>query len=277
MPLTLQLYGSDLKNTGTFHIERNNMLFYYSFDQNNSRSFYQAIHNRDRLRDSVLEGESRLADYRSKDRGFAMTEDPRHDVLGHLSHYDRHDSAHFHVILSEDVNLIHLKLFFKDFSTKGIEDLISEECVNYILETAEQYFLEFKKSNIAQENEMDYLQQKDKELRKVVEIQTSVDKNNLTQNNNNNNNQIAPISNSLFLNLAGLLTQEDDNHRSNFSTLRLFVPVQPASISIGTIFIISVMPTLMVSQQLAEDNEHNFNLFFTNDASEPESPRPGRP
>lgn len=275
MALILQLYGSDTKNTGHFIIDRNNLIWSYPFEANDKSSLNKAISNRSRLRNVISQQYTHLLPYISYAESFSTTEDPRHDALEHLSDYDRRLSVHSHMILSEDVNLMHLKLFFGNFPTKGVDDLISQECIQNILLTAEQYFLEFKTSEVARTIEEDYRQQKEKEfdeaLAKVKATQQSTDQT-ISQDSNNNNNA-APVAfafPSLFLNMASFITSGNNNQQGYLSFGLFSLPQTVRVVPTGTVFLLSSMiPSFVFSQLLANNNDYSSD-------EDNELPRPGQ-
>lgn len=174
MPLTLELYGTNSKQTGRLIIDRNNLIVAYHADFS-MKSTNKAMKNRDETSTLIHNSYAysnmgkicELYPLSSK-QNFAKTEDPRHDALEHMSEYDRYECKHAHWIFKDDINFNLIYLIFSNLHTDNRPDLISNDCINNILAISKQYFLELDTSDTAKRIEAEYREHKESEFQKAA-------------------------------------------------------------------------------------------------------------
>jgi hypothetical protein len=170
MPLTLELIGSNPKNSGQLIIDRNNLIVAY-YSDSSIESINNALSNRLRLGNLITESYeySKNKEIAKKhpltpNKTYAETDDPRHDALEHMSSYDRYECQHGHLIFKDDINFELIKLIFSNLKIGSHTDLISYECINKIISTSEEYFLELDTSDTAKRIEAEYREYKNREF-----------------------------------------------------------------------------------------------------------------
>jgi len=176
MPLTLELYGTNSKQTGRLIIDRNNLIIAYPADSS-MKSINKAFKNRDGASKLIhnsyaYSNNGKICELYplSSKQNFANAGDPRHDALEHMSGYDRYECKHAHWIFKDDIdfNLIHL--IFSNLHIDNRPDLISNDCINNILAISKNYFSELKTSDTAKRIEAEYRELKEREFKKATLI-----------------------------------------------------------------------------------------------------------
>jgi hypothetical protein len=161
MPLTVEMFAKNGERPGHLIVDRKSFIF--SFPEYNTRNlFYMFLQKHPQIETSMPEATATST--------FAMTEDPRHNILEHLSSYD-HEQYHVHIVLTVDVNFSLLKQLFDQmdiasFYDSGLDDVMCQESRKSILDIAEKYFAELE-SVEAQKIEAQYRQMKDAEYGQV--------------------------------------------------------------------------------------------------------------
>lgn len=174
MPLTLELYGTNLKQTGRLIIDRNNLIIAYHADSS-MKSINKAFKNRDEVSTLIWnsyaysnnENICKLYPLSSR-QNFAKTDDPRHDALEHMSVYDRYECKHAHLIFKDDINFNLIHLIFSNLYIDNRPDLISNDCINNILAISKHYFSELDTSDTAKRLEAEYRELKEREFQKAT-------------------------------------------------------------------------------------------------------------
>src|SRR5262249_7810755 len=98
MPLTLSLYGSS-NYSGQLIIDRNNLINAYP-DPIDEKKIFEMEEIRGKVNEAIyqaiLSSLEKFGDINNSKSFFAMTDDPRHDALGHMGAYDRYHTMHAH-------------------------------------------------------------------------------------------------------------------------------------------------------------------------------------